>query len=68
MRDEAHTDEMVALAAHLHARAADAIEVLQLLQNFGKSFGSFCKSASSVNKYFPRAALRPAKLAALSPH
>ncbi len=27
-------------------------------RNFGRSFGSFCKSASSVNRYFPRAALR----------
>ena len=36
-------------------------------RNLGMSFGSFCKSASSVNRYCPRAAFRPAQMAADSP-
>ena len=40
---------------------------LRAFRNPGRSLGSFCRSASRVNRYCPRAAFRPAKLAAGDP-
>jgi len=42
------TDKIVSLASAFNAGTADTIELLERFRNLGSSFGSFCKSASSV--------------------